>query len=381
VRADEPLNRHATPLLTRLEASWPNAPSRCQSCRSERLFPHIGGSQSDPISCQVVPREGAEVCDFRARSRGLVAEIAARVLLHCAVMVRSSAGLVLPFVALALVLSACGGSSFSNGGDPSGGTASAGTTSGGGTDGGTGSGGGNQGGASTGGKAQAGSHSGGTATGGKSAGGTGSGGSSQCDAFLDEPGSTVAVRIVNETQLPIYLGPQMQGCGGAPLFGVVDAAGKPLQSAGYCSTTCEQIMHNAVIGCPPIACVIGSTITLQPGESTIQQWSGAFLVSATLPAACRPADGTNECERVAGVKPGVFTFSSQAGTKLDCSQFGGGTCQACMPDSSGGCATPGAVISGTLLSAETMVTLDGSYGVGGSGGGGMARTVEVVFKD
>jgi len=81
------------------------------------------------------------------------------------------------------------------------------------------------------------------------------------------------------------------------------------------------------------------------------------------------------------VKPGAFTFSSQAGTKLDCSQFGGGMCQACMPDSSGGCATQGALVSGTLLLAETKVMLDGSYGVGGLGAGGMAMAVEVVFKN
>jgi len=298
-------------------------------------------------------------------------------------MTSSLSRLAVPLVALTLAASACGGSSFTSGnGDPNGGTTSAGTTSGGGTDsGGTDSGGSNQAGSATGGKTQGGSHSGGTASGGTSTGGTGSGGSSQCDAFLDEPGSMVTVRLTNETMTPIYLGSQMQGCGPAVLFQVANASGMPLQSPGFCTTTCEDIMHNTVMGCPPIACIITAAITLQPGESALRQWSGAFMVSATLPPACRPAAGTSECERIAGVQPGAFTFSAQAGTALDCTKFGGSMCQACMPDSGGGCATSGALIAGTLLSAETKVMLDGSYGVGGSGGGGMTRPVEIVFKN
>jgi hypothetical protein len=51
-----------------------------------------------------------------------------------------------------------------------------------------------------------------------------------------------------------------------------------------------------------------------------------------------------------------------------------------MPESSGGCRTYGAVIAGPLLSTEAKVMLDGSYGVGASGGAGMTRAVEIVFK-
>jgi hypothetical protein len=32
------------------------------------------------------------------------------------------------------------------------------------------------------------------------------------------------------------------------------------------------------------------------------------------------------------------------------------------------------------IKAETKVMLDGSYGVGGPGGGGMVRSVEIDFK-
>jgi hypothetical protein len=39
------------------------------------------------------------------------------------------------------------------------------------------------------------------------------------------------------------------------------------------------------------------------------------------------------------------------------------------------------VVLGPTHSAETKVTLDGSYGLGGPGGGGMVRSVEIAFKD
>jgi len=293
------------------------------------------------------------------------------------------------FLVSALAATACGGQSFQNGADgtnagaASAGAASAGTSNAGGSSGGNGNGAGaGQGGSTTGGKSQGGSHSGGAGSSGAAAGGVGTGGSSQCDAFLDEHSSTITVRLTNDTMAPIYLGQQMQACGEPDLFDVTDAAGAALVSPGFCTTTCEQIMHNAVMGCPPIACIAGSAITLQPGESALRQWNGVFMVEAELPTACLPnPEALSMCERVASAKPGAFTFSARAGTQLQCSSFVGGVCQACMPDSSGGCSTRGGLIGGTILSAETKVMLDGSYGVGGAGGGGMTRPVEIVFKN
>jgi len=52
-----------------------------------------------------------------------------------------------------------------------------------------------------------------------------------------------------------------------------------------------------------------------------------------------------------------------------------------MPNSSGGCNTFGAVVAGPLISAQVKLMLDGSYGLGGPGGGGMVRPVEIVFKN
>jgi hypothetical protein len=56
-------------------------------------------------------------------------------------------------------------------------------------------------------------------------------------------------------------------------------------------------------------------------------------------------------------------------------------CAACTPNGNGGCTTAAALISGTLLNAETTVTLDASYGVSGTSAGGPTLPVEIVFTE
>ena len=288
-----------------------------------------------------------------------------------------SFGIDVSLLVAVLALPACGGKSFdTGGGDPHGGADEGGTTSGAGTS----AGGRAQGGTSVGGSANGGTSAGGTTSGGTTSGG--SGGSAQCDAFGNESGTTVQVEITNETKMPIHLGQLTPSCAGAAsMFSVADAAGKSLGAPGFCATTCDDVIHGTIRACPAIACAISSPITLQPGESLMTQWTGEFLVDKMLPPACRPADGQSDCQRIEGVKPGAFTFSAQAGTKIDCTQFGGGACSACMPNKEGGCTTFGGVIVAPLLTAETKVMLDGSYGVGGGGGGGQVNSVQIVFKN
>ncbi len=197
-----------------------------------------------------------------------------------------------------------------------------------------------------------------------------------CDAYLDQSGTTVQVELVNDTQQAIYLGPQMPGCGGEQIQGA-DATGA-LLVPGFCQATCQNVIQGTTPLCPPIACPVNSTVTLQPGELTLVEWDGAFLRDASLPLACLPANAATDCPRIEGVTPGVYTFSAIAGTKLDCSQLGGAPCERCMPSSAGGCWTPAAVIAGPFLTATSEVMLDGSYGVGDMAGG-IARPVQVRF--
>jgi hypothetical protein len=189
----------------------------------------------------------------------------------------------------------------------------------------------------------------------------------------------VQVLIVNDTMKTIYLGATQPGCNGQPLFLVEDAQGLPLSSPGICTQTCQNTMDGTTPLCPPIACAINSVTTLKPGESLTTQWNGAYMVDAELPPECHPLDSTASCQRIEGVKPGVFLFESAGGTEMDCSQ-NNGMCQECMPQPNGGCVTYGAIVKTITVKAQAKVTLDGSYGVGGPGGGGMVRAVEIDFQ-
>jgi len=242
-------------------------------------------------------------------------------------------------------LSACGGKS-SDTGDSNGGTESGGRAQGGET-----------------------SH-GGTATGGAE------GGTAPCDAYNDEGPAYIAVRIANQTTAPIYLGPQ-PSCGTAPFFNVSDATDKLRLSDGFCLITCQELLTDDSPVCLAVACPVGPVLTLQPGEDTVQRWNGLYEQTMTLAPTCHSASGESTCQRIAAIKPGAFTFTATAGTKLDCSTA---SCMTCTPSSSGGCTTFGAAVVGPMLSAETNVMLDGSYGLGGPGGG-TARSVEIVFKE
>lgn len=308
----------------------------------------------------------AAVALARTKREHLGGCVAARLLLYSAVMLPTKNW---PLLLTGLLL-ACGGKSFESGTGPeggSGGSAQAGTDAGARDGGGTSSGGSS----STGGK-------GGSSTGGMATGGTPNG----CDAkaYPDESGGNVPVRLVNGTDKPIYLGQQMPGCSQGPLFQVADGSGQPLPAPGFCQPTCSQVIQHQVIGCPALACAINSTITLAPGESTLSLWSALFSEKVELSRVCAAAAGQAECTRIASVTPGDYVFSAQAGTNLQCMAPGAGECGTCMPNPNGGCNTFGAVITEPLVQAKVEVKLDGSYGIGGPGGGGMVREVVIEFK-
>lgn len=278
-----------------------------------------------------------------------------------------------PLLAAFGLLVACGGKSFEAGDGSDGGSGnSAGSAQAGSAQGATDSGGTGSGGSS---------NHGGSANGG--AGNAGSGGKVSCDAsaFDDDFGGNVGVRLVNETKRTIYLGPeQANTCGTGALFKVLDASGEPLLGPAYCQATCAQLLSGNVIGCPAIACVSTSVITLAPGESTLTHWSGLYSERLTLPPACWAAGEDTSCLRTRGVEDGAYYFTAQAGSSISCTQPDlPGSCS-CVPDPGGGCTTYDSTIAGPLLHAKAPVQLDSSYGIGGPGGG-MARTVEIVFSE
>jgi hypothetical protein len=217
---------------------------------------------------------------------------------------------------------------------------------------------------------------------GSQAGRAGTGGASACDAFHDDGGWSVVVKIVNETSAALQLGERMASCSDSPLFQVFDADGAPLPDSGSCGSSCEDAMNGSFGPCPQ-ACAIPSAITLQPGESLDAPWRGLFSATKTLPKSCRSSGDSVDCEVAQNVSPGSFKFTAVAGSTLDCSQLGQGMCRRCEPNGGGGCSTIGAIVGGASHSAEITVELDASYGVGAGDGGtdGMTRPIEIVFKD
>jgi hypothetical protein len=284
-------------------------------------------------------------------------------------------------------LAACGGKSFeggeapdpSPGGSDQGGSSPVAGTSSGGT----------------------GSTAGTTGKGGTGSAGTGQGGSAgaSCESLDDQPGYFVSVAIVNKTAVPIHLGQDMVTCGVAPLFDVRDESGVLLPPPGDCRTSCQQARTSGPVGCPAF-CAFPSAVTLQPGAVMYTSYDGLYEVQTTLPEVCvNPQLGGSACSQARQIQPGRFTFSSRAGSTIDCSQTTGtGTCSACMPSAGDSCTTPGSLISGKMHYATTTVLLDSSYGVfggypapapafpgdpnGDSAEGAIALlTVELVFTD
>lgn len=220
-------------------------------------------------------------------------------------------------------------------------------------------------------------HSEGYLGGSGSLGGTTGGGTTQCegDVYQDDGPANIPVRIINDTKAVLYLGPK-PNCGAGLLFNVADATGILQPSPPICQTTCQQLIAGSIPGCPPIACPVGEVLTLQPGEETLQLWTGLYEEDMALAPGCDRGAGVDTCQRIAAVKPGAFTFTATAGSQLECSVA---PCMTCTPADTGGCTTFGGVVTGPMLSAETKVMLDVSYGLGGPGGGGV-KSVDIVFK-
>jgi len=216
-----------------------------------------------------------------------------------------------------------------------------------------------------------------------------------CASFDDEAGAQVRVSMLNKTSAPIYIGQDKVTCSAEPLFQVAGADGAVLPSLGGCRAPCSAVRKNGGVGCPDI-CLFPTSAALQPGELLYTSWDGLFLVQGNLPKKCQVVDEGEPsivCDQAKRIQPGTFTFSARAGTALDCSQTtGNGGCSMCMSDGSGACATPGSLISGTILTAEATVALDARYGVydapsaGSSPGAADAApiemlTVELVFMN
>jgi hypothetical protein len=228
----------------------------------------------------------------------------------------------------------------------------------------------------------------GNATGGKPTAGNGTGGTAgnaECATLVDDDPLFIGINIINDSEETLFLGDQMATCAVGPLFEVRDAEDRLLTPLSDCRSSCESAMSDDPIGGCLAFCASPQATELKPGESLSTEWNGQDMQLVGLPKPCQSSKyPTAQCDRAASIAPGTFTFSVTAGTKLDCSTTAPNGCGACMASSKGGCVTNGALLSGTLRTAETRVELDGSYGVGPSNGDGSAdgaiNFVEIRFQ-
>lgn len=246
-------------------------------------------------------------------------------------------------------LAACGGKSFDAGNPNEGGRSG---------EGGSGSVSGH------GGTTQNGGSTGPTPEAGSSSGGTGQGGQAPdaCEAFNDEGGTYIQVEIVNDTANVIYLGNDTQTCSAPQLFSVEDESGQALTIDAECRTSCPMAGSDGPVGCPDL-CRVSSVIVLQPGEQYFTNFSGLQYAAKKMPKECVTAPyGSADCLQALMLEPGTYTFSSIAGSAMECA-VSSTQCGTCQPDGAGGCSVQGAVRSGTELHASTQAVLDGSYGI------------------
>jgi len=219
----------------------------------------------------------------------------------------------------------------------------------------------------------AGMAAGGNDSGGRNAvseGGGAAGGSEDCSGYSDQPGRTVDVRITNNAESALYFGPMTAGSY-APLFEVTDASGKVLTNFSFSPAQCA----TAMTGDKNVAAIpAAETQRLLPGETADGGWRGTVAVTRTLPVACQPpgASAPLPCQQEVVAQSGVYTFSTQAGTEVNCP---GGECS-CLAGISP-CFFVGAVVSGQVVTAQATLSFDASDALGDTAGGAAPTTLAV----
>jgi len=233
--------------------------------------------------------------------------------------------------------------------------------------------------------AGAGAFTGGTTqtTAGASPGGSGQtiGGSSSnvppaaCSSFVDDAAWKLTVHIKNQKSTAVYLGPQTMGCDAARLFDVADGSRSLLPGLEACRSSCSAVMTSGPVVCPAV-CASPSTVMLAPGQTIDIPWDGLFGVPSTVPAECMhtATPSPTACVRAQQIKNGLFTFSAKAGATRECLSPAACTC---TPNPSGGCTTPGSLISGTITTTDFIIALD----PGESSVGADPQYIGLVFKD
>jgi hypothetical protein len=175
-----------------------------------------------------------------------------------------------------------------------------------------------------------------------------------CESFTDRDGSTVTVRIVNDGDEPIFLGPTVRdscGTGNLPAFELTDATGAARRSAlSLCEWTCQGAQEG-VGGCPP-ACFQAEVLRIDPGSAFDSTWEGVFFDRVEMPSDCF-FDGAVEstCFQQLAALAGVYRVRATAWSDAACEQAM--DC-ACEPEKPSPCRLRSSNVTGSsrVVSAE-----------------------------
>jgi hypothetical protein len=210
---------------------------------------------------------------------------------------------------------------------------------------------------------------------GASTGGATVGGATSCTSFADASGWSLMVQITNQRKEPVYLGQDTMSCQVERLFQVENGSRAVLPSLEGCHSSCQTLMVSGPTSCP-LVCQTPSTVTLKPGETLKLPWDGRFAVPQNVPSSClQGPQGTTNCVQTQRIEASVFTFSARAGTRQQCVATGGAC--SCAPNQNGGCTTPSSLITGTLITTETLIKLE----PGEASPSGEPPYIGLVFKD
>ncbi|UQA61340.1 hypothetical protein [Polyangium aurulentum] len=190
-----------------------------------------------------------------------------------------------------------------------------------------------------------------------------------CEAFLNEPGTTVTIRLKNERAEPIFIGSRAS-CFDAPPFTLRNVGNQILDIGGSgCGSSCEGMQEHGLLTCAD-ACSAPSMLMIAPGGHFETTWDGRLNHTVTMPAEC--VKGIEEqdrtCTQRVTAPRSLYQVSAQAFLDVrDCGALAG-PCS-CKPSADGSCDVldPGAVGPASLTMVSSLNYPDES-------------TVELVFQ-
>ncbi len=182
---------------------------------------------------------------------------------------------------------------------------------------------------------------------------------SSCADFLPpgDLGSSVAIRIQNDTAADLFIGDPYQSCGPVQTYALFDASGEPpsteplLGTLTDCAWSCEQLQST---DCACAAgCMAPHVIRVAAGGALVTEWVGYLYADTEMPAECFSDPMCAPSCLLETVAPDEVQVRATVYPTVSCGG-GSGECT-CELDADGSCTiwegTP--TVSGTAVEAST----------------------------